>query len=116
MSGSIRPITSRAVVDLPQPDSPTMPSTSPLSTVKLTSSTARTTPPRPNRPPPTGKCLLRRAHLEQRLLRAADVGDRRERRQARTSIALRMPSLSRLKQIDTMKIITPGSAATHGLT
>ena len=32
------------------------------------------------------------------------------------SMALRMPSLSRLKQIDTAKIITPGSAATHGLT
>ena len=28
----------------------------------------------------------------------------------------RMPSLRRLKQIDTAKIITPGSAATHGLT
>src|SRR3954466_3625309 len=58
VSGSIKPITSRAVVDLPQPDSPTMPSTSPLSTAKLTSSTARTTPPRPNRLPPTAKCLL----------------------------------------------------------
>src|ERR1044072_1849761 len=50
-------ITSRAVVDLPQPDSPTMPSTSPLSTEKLTSSTARTTPALPKKPPRTGKCL-----------------------------------------------------------
>jgi hypothetical protein len=32
------------------------------------------------------------------------------------SMALRMPSLSRLKQIDTAKIMTPGSAATQGLT
>src|ERR1043165_7560191 len=51
-------MTSRAVVDLPQPDSPTMPSTSPLSTEKLTSSTARTTPALPMKPPRTGKCLL----------------------------------------------------------
>src|SRR4051794_11040933 len=57
-SGWINPITSRAVVDLPQPDSPTMPSTSPLSTAKLTSSTARTTPVLPMNPPRTGKCLL----------------------------------------------------------
>ncbi len=70
---------SRAVVDLPQPDSPTMPSTSPLSTVKLTSSTARTTPPRAEQPAAEPKCLLKALHLEQRLLRAADVGGRRER-------------------------------------
>jgi hypothetical protein len=31
-------------------------------------------------------------------------------------MALRRPSLSRLKQIETAKIITPGSAATQGLT
>jgi hypothetical protein len=37
-------------------------------------------------------------------------------RQFLMSMALRMPSLSRLKQIDTAKIIAPGSAATHGLT
>src|SRR5215203_5776546 len=51
-------MTRRAVVDLPQPDSPTMPSTSPLSTEKFTSSTARTTPALPMKPPRTGKCLL----------------------------------------------------------
>ena len=109
-------MTSRAVVDLPQPDSPTMPSTSPLSTEKLTSSTARTTPALAEQAAASGKCLLKRAHLEQRLLRAADVRRRVRALQLRTSIALRMPSLNRLKQIDTMKIITPGSAATHGLT
>jgi hypothetical protein len=32
------------------------------------------------------------------------------------SMALRIPSLSRLKQIETAKIIAPGSAATQGLT
>ena len=37
-------------------------------------------------------------------------------RQFLMSMALRMPSLSRLKQIDTAKIMTPGNAATHGLT
>src|SRR3954447_23421628 len=51
-------MTSRAVVDLPQPDSPTMPSTSPLPTEKLTSSTARTTPVLPMKPPRNWKCLL----------------------------------------------------------
>jgi len=35
----------RAVVDLPQPDSPTIPTVSPGLTTKLTSSTARTPPP-----------------------------------------------------------------------
>ena len=35
---------------------------------------------------------------------------------SRTSIALRNPSLSRLKVREVKKIITPGSAATHGLT
>src|SRR5215469_15789770 len=44
----------RASVDLPQPDSPTRPSVSPLRTSRLTPSTARTT----SAPiPPTGKCL-----------------------------------------------------------
>ena len=33
-----------------------------------------------------------------------------------TSIALRTPSASMLKQIETMKIMVPGSAATQGLT
>ena len=109
-------MTSRAVVDLPQPDSPTMPSTSPLSTVKLTSSTARTTPAAAEQAAAHREVLAQGAHLQQRLLRAADVGDAVRALQLRTSIALRMPSLNRLKQIDTVKIITPGSAATHGLT
>src|SRR5262249_15135371 len=41
-SGSMRPRTRRAVVDLPQPDSPTMPSVVPASTVNATLSTAET--------------------------------------------------------------------------
>src|SRR5215475_1831926 len=41
-SGSMRPRTRRAVVDLPQPDSPTMPSVVPAWTVNETLSTAET--------------------------------------------------------------------------
>src|SRR3954468_6925726 len=55
----IRCIKSRAVVDLPQPDSPTMPTVSPLATENDTSSTARTVLLLLNRPPRTGKCLVR---------------------------------------------------------
>jgi len=39
-------MTESAVTDLPQPDSPTMPSVFPRSTPKLTPSTARTSPRR----------------------------------------------------------------------
>jgi hypothetical protein len=42
--GSISRMISRAVVDLPQPDSPTMPSVSPFRTSKDTPSTACTAP------------------------------------------------------------------------
>src|ERR1700730_16465090 len=55
----IRCINSRAVVDLPQPDSPTMPTVSPLAMAKETSSTARTVLRLLNRSPRTGKCLVR---------------------------------------------------------
>src|SRR5580658_3108316 len=58
-SRGIRCINSRAVVDLPQPDSPTIPTVSPLATENDTSSTARTVLRAPNSPPRTGKCLVR---------------------------------------------------------
>src|SRR3954452_16278123 len=45
--GSIRPITASPVTDLPAPDSPTTPSTSPLAMSKETPSIARSTPCRP---------------------------------------------------------------------
>ncbi|VGP90287.1 hypothetical protein SB00610_04427 [Klebsiella quasipneumoniae subsp. similipneumoniae] len=48
-------ISSRAVVDLPQPDSPTTPRVSPFITVKLISSTAWTT----SRPLPPRKYFSR---------------------------------------------------------
>src|ERR1700682_1564665 len=55
----IRCINSRAVVDLPQPDSPTMPTVSPLAIENDTSSTARTALRLLNSSPRTGKCFVR---------------------------------------------------------
>src|SRR6266404_4407451 len=54
----IRCINSRAVVDLPQPDSPTMPTVSPLAMENETLSTARTVLRALNRAPRTGKCCV----------------------------------------------------------
>src|ERR1700681_5043980 len=55
----IRCIKSRAVVGLPQPDSPTMPTVSPLAMANDTSSTARTVLRLLNSSPRTGKCFVR---------------------------------------------------------
>src|SRR5437764_5232513 len=55
----IRCNNSRAVVDLPQPDSPTIPTVSPLAMENETSSTARTVFRGLNRSPRTGKCFVR---------------------------------------------------------
>ena len=58
--GSIRRITQRAVVDLPQPDSPTSPSVSPRFTANETPSTAWTRAiSRDSSPPLMAKCFLR---------------------------------------------------------
>src|SRR5258707_13216499 len=54
----IRCINNRAVVDLPQPDSPTMPTVSPLAIANETSSTARTVLRLLKRSPRTGKCFV----------------------------------------------------------
>src|ERR1700736_5670358 len=54
----IRCINSRAVVDLPQPDSPTIPTVSPLAMANDTLSTARTVLRALNRSPRTGKCFV----------------------------------------------------------
>src|SRR6185436_17562843 len=58
--GSSNRVISRAVVDLPQPDSPTRPSVSPACTVRLTPSTACThLVPRARRPSPfVRKCIF----------------------------------------------------------
>ena len=64
--------------------------------------------------------LAQVARQQQRLGRAAAIA--RSRRaigspcQAFTSMAARSPSLTRLKQIEVMKIITPGSARSTGST
>src|SRR6516164_410345 len=58
--GSIKRVTVRPTVVLPQPDSPTRPSVSPGLIVKLTPSTANTVPlARWSRPLRIGKCFLR---------------------------------------------------------
>ena len=105
-SGSISRTRSRAVVDLPQPDSPTMPSVSPSCTSNDTRSTAWTTPRllRRGSRPLSGKCLVRSRTVEEQAAHSL------------TSIAWRSPSLIRLKHIDVTKIITPGSAAMTGFT
>src|SRR5579885_109618 len=58
--GSMSRSTVRPTVDLPQPDSPTSPSVSPLRMLKLTPSTAKTAPAvRCSSPLRIGKCFLR---------------------------------------------------------
>src|SRR3954463_10201153 len=57
-SRGIRCIRSRAAVDLPQPDSPTIPTVSPFRMENETLSTARTVLREANSPPRTGKCLV----------------------------------------------------------
>src|SRR6266576_7148556 len=58
-SRSIRCNNNRAVVDLPQPDSPTIPTVSPLAIENDTSSTARTVLRLLKRSPRTGKCFVK---------------------------------------------------------
>src|SRR5262245_53446340 len=58
-SGFAKPISNRAVVDLPHPDSPTIPSVSPLWISTLMSSTACTTTDWPTLPPAKVKCLVK---------------------------------------------------------
>ena len=64
--GSIRRRTSRPIVDLPQPDSPTRPASRRGAMSKVTPSTARTVPTalRQTTPRVTGKCLTRPLDLE----------------------------------------------------
>src|SRR3954469_15573392 len=118
-SGTSRCSNRRARVDFPQPDSPTMPRVSPLRTLKETPSTAWTDLARALH----RQILFEVAGDQQRLQRTAAVagieygavGHRRiHSGYIRTSIAARNPSLTRLKQIEVMKIATPGTAQTNG--
>ncbi len=95
--GSIRRSSSRAIVDLPQPDSPTIAKVSPARTSKDTPSTALTVPlPRPSRPVCTGKCLTRpsaRRHGGARPRRrcASRCGNARGRSRGRLARERRQP-------------------------
>ena len=111
-SGSIKCISKRAVVDLPQPDSPTTPSVSPFMTLKLMPSTACTCALTLPRGPRKGKYLRKPVTDTNRLPRTTPI----TLAHARTSIAVRRLSLSRLKLTDAAKIITPGSTAFTGAT
>src|SRR4029453_6198386 len=72
--GSISLTIMRAAVDLPQPDSPTIPSVSPGKTENDMPSTANTEPcRRPNSPPRTGKCLTR--SMTSRMGSTSAIGD-----------------------------------------
>ena len=118
-SGLIRRISRRATVDLPQPDSPTTPRVSPLATERREIvDGAHHLAAAPEQPAADREMLAQAARQQQRLGRSAAIRDAEAARpcQAFTSMAARRPSLIRLKQIEVMKIITPGSAASTGLT
>ena len=100
---------SRFMIDLaatllPEPDSPTMPSVSPRCSVKLTPSTARTTPA-------SVKNQVRRSLTRsKRFVPALPVAGLRmvQRRRACGSSQSRRPSPTKLKPITTVRIAKPG--------
>ena len=112
-------MSSRAVVDLPQPDSPTTPSVSPFTTSKSTPSTARTTASATaEHGLADGEVLHEPAHREQRLGGTAAVARDEGGNGAQffTSMAERSPSENKLKEIEVMKMTRPGRAAIQGCT
>ena len=102
---STRPMTDRNVTLLPEPDSPTRPSTSPFCTVRSTPSTALTTPS-------AVKNHAQAAHLQQRLARLVpgllDGVDGLAHLFSLGSRASRRPSPMRLKASTFSMIIRPG--------
>ena len=98
-------------VDLPQPDSPTIPRISPRCTSKDTPSTAFTWAWTVCRRPPHrevfAQCPDRQKCVTLSHIRVL---------YNRTSMASRRPSLSRLKAIEVKKIITPGRTGTQVFT
>ena len=90
-----------------------------LPTAKETSSTACTSPTGRSASRACGEMLGQCARQQWRAgpprsSRRPRAACCRPTRSRRTSMAWRRPSLSRLKQIEVMKIMTPGSAATRG--
>src|SRR5688572_6387577 len=87
--GSTRPRIEKPVTVLPQPDSPTRPSTSPGRTLKLTPSTARTTPARVKKwvlRSSTSRTLALKPRIQdiaQPVADQVDAHDRREKRDTR---------------------------------
>src|SRR5262245_66332550 len=80
--GSTRPRIEKPVTVLPQPDSPTRPSTSPAATSKLTPSTARTAPARVKkwvRRFSTSRVLALKARIEHVAQAVADQVDAHDR-------------------------------------
>ena len=75
--GSRMPATMRPSVDLPQPDSPTRPTTSPSPIARLTSSTARTTSSLSPAPEQVGDLLGRVERLDEALRDAVELDDGR---------------------------------------
>ena len=112
------------MVDLPQPDSPTTPSVSPLQDVEADAvdrahhlALAELQALAFQR-----EVFQQVAHQQQRLARSADIACIARAnmrlhdciRHCLTSIAERRPSDNTLNEIDVMKMNTPGSAAIHG--
>ena len=108
--GVIRCMSRRAVVDLPQPDSPTMPSVSPASQREVDAVHG----------PHHGARTAEQPCLQREVLhQALHVQEWRAFALARhahdlMSMAERSPSVSRLKEIEVRKIITPGRAHSSG--
>ena len=107
--GVIRCMSRRAAVDLPQPDSPTMPSVSPAR-ARIDAIHG----------PHHGAGAAEQSCLEREVLhQALHVQEWRAFALARhahdlMSMAERSPSVSRLKEIEVRKIITPGRAHSSG--
>src|SRR5215469_6305288 len=96
-----------SIVDLPQPDSPTMPTNSPACTEKLTSSTARTSAvsvrysivrpstssSAPGTPPPSDRLQCRVADLIECVVQQGEAGAEQRHRRGRSD---RPPDVARL--------------------
>ncbi len=95
------PMIESAVTDLPQPDSPTIPSVWPRSTEKLTPSTARTTPSR------VKKCVCRSRTSSRAMTYVSRV---------RGSSASRRPSAMKFAQRMSVAIATEGTMMMCGET